>query len=71
MIAHRVPEGVAPLPLERYLRRAWPMLPGHAVRDALKKRDVRVNGARAGAGATVRAGDALALYIDDRYFDGA
>ncbi len=69
MIAHRVPEGVAPLPLERYLRRAWPMLPGHAVRDALKKRDVRVNGARAGAGATVRAGDALALYIDDRYFD--
>ena len=69
MIAHTVPEGVRPLPLEKYLRRAWPMLPGHVIRDALKKRDVRLNGAKADGAAPVAGGDALALYVDSRYFD--
>ena len=67
MIAHRVPEGIGEMPLERYLKRAWPMLPSHALRGLLKRRDVRVNGARSGADAVVRGGDALALYLDDRY----
>ena len=48
MTAHRVPEGVPPMPLERYLKRAWPLLPGGVLRRALKQRDVRVNGARSG-----------------------
>lgn len=67
MIEHVVPPGVADMPLERYLKRAWPMIPGHALRAALKKRDVRVNGVRAGAEAVVRGGNRLALYMDDRY----
>ena len=69
MMAHRVPDGLAPTPLEKYLRRAWPMTPGHVFRDALRKRDVRVNGARSGAADTVRGGDALTLYIDARWLE--
>ena len=67
MTLHRVPEGLAPMGLEKYLRRAWPMVPGRVFRDTLKKRDVRVNGVRAGLGDTVRGGDALTLYIEDRW----
>lgn len=69
MTAHRVPEGVPPTPLERYLRRAWPLLPGGVLRRALKQRDVRVNGARSGAGAAVQGGDELALYIDAKWLE--
>jgi len=64
---HSIPEAVPPMPLERYLRRAWPMLPGRILRDALKKRDVRVNGVKCDGAATVRGGDALAIYLDDRW----
>ena len=71
MIEHTIPEAVRPLPLEKYLRRAWPMAPGHVLRDALKKRDVRVNGAKAEGGAKVAGGDRLALYVDGRFFDMA
>ena len=67
MTEHRVPDGLPPTPLERYLRRAWPMLPGRVLREALKRRDVRVNGVRSGGEAAVRGGDALAIYIDDRW----
>ncbi|MBQ3269602.1 MAG: hypothetical protein IJH09_06755, partial [Clostridia bacterium] len=69
MTEHIVPEGLAPTPLERYLRRAWPLAPGRVLRDALKRRDVRVNGARSGAGTVVRGGDALTLYIDARWLE--
>ena len=69
MIAHIIPPCVPELPLERYLKRAWPMVPGHAMRSILKQRDVRVNGARAGAGATVRGGDALTIYADAAQFE--
>ena len=64
MTEYRVPDGLPPMQLEKYLRRAWPLLPGRILREALKQRDVRVNGARGGADATVRGGDALTLYID-------
>ena len=67
MTAHRVPEGVPPMPLERYLKRAWPLMPGRVLRDALKKRDVKLNGARVGAEAAVKGGDELALYIPDSW----
>ena len=69
MTGHTVPGGVPAMPLERYLRRAWPMLPGRVVREALKKKDVRVNGARCGAEAIVKGGDALSLYIDARWLE--
>lgn len=69
MMMHIVPDGVQATPLARYLSRAWPALPAHVIREALRNRDVRVNGARSGADALVRAGDQLRIYIDDRFFE--
>ena len=71
MIRHEVPALVRAEELSRYLRRAWPLLPGHALRDLLKKKDVRVNGARSGKGAQVRGGDVLEIYGDSRWFEPA
>lgn len=68
MVNHQVPDGVQAIALARYLSRAWPDLPGYVIRGALKNKDVRVNGIRSGADATVKAGDALILYIDERFF---
>lgn len=70
MIRHQVPESVGATPLERYLRRAWPMVPAHAVRELLKRRDVKVNGARCGQDAAVRGGDELLIYLPDKYLPG-
>lgn len=67
MRLHTVPAGVGPMPLEKYLRRAWPLMPGRVLRDTLKKRDVKLNGARVGADAAVKGGDELALYIPDSW----
>ena len=67
MTLHRVPANVWPMPLERYVRRAWPLLPGHVLRDALKKKDIRVNGVRCDGSATVNGGDELALYMEARW----
>ena len=69
MIEHRIPEIAGCMPLERYVRRAWPMLPSRVVRDLLKKRDVRVNGVKSGAAQQVRGGDLLAVYLEDKWFD--
>lgn len=69
MIRHEAPTGVRSEELSRYLRRAWPLLPGHVLRDLLKKRDVRINGARSGRGDAVRGGDILEIYGDARYFE--
>ena len=68
MIAHTIPPAVPPMPLDRYLRRAWPMVPGHVLRGLYKKKDLRVNGARAEATTPVRGGDALVLYADAAIF---
>ena len=69
MTTHTVPPGVPEMPLERYIRRAWPLLPGHMLQRAMKARDVRVNGVRAGARDDVRGGDALTLYIDSKWLE--
>ena len=69
MIAHTVPEGVPRTPLERYLKRAWPLVPGHVLRQLCKKRDVRVNGAKADGKAAVQGGDELTLYADAALFE--
>ena len=70
MTDHTVPLSVGAMPLPRYLARAWPMLPGWALRQAIKKRDVRVNGARWDGRALVRGGDALRLYLPEKYLTG-
>ena len=69
MKIHTVPEGVARTPLNKYLLRAWPMLPGWVVRDAMKNRSVRINGVKSGAEAFVAGGDELKIYILDQYFE--
>lgn len=67
MIEHRIPDQVRSMPLEKYLRRAWPLMPGHVVRDAIKKKDVRVNGVKCGANDCISGGDVLNLYIADKW----
>lgn len=70
MLEHLVPEGVGPMPAEKYIRRAWPMLPGRVVRALAGKRDIRRNGTRIGGTDPVVSGDALVLYLPDRYLPG-
>jgi len=71
MTRHSVPAGIRPDELSRYLKRAWPLLPGHVLRDLLKKKDVRINGTKAGKGDIVRGGDVLEIYAPDKYFSAA
>ena len=67
MIKHVIPGHVQPIALEKYLRRAWPMLPNHAVRDLMKKRDVKRDGQRLGAEDSVCGGDELVVYLPDKF----
>lgn len=67
MIEHQIPGQTYAMPLEKYLRRAWPMMPGYVLRDALKKKDVRINGTKCGANDVVSGGDILNLYIQDKW----
>ena len=67
VLEHTAETGIEPTPALKYLRRAWPAIPSFALREALKRKDLRINGRRSGAEATVRAGDALRLYIDEKY----
>lgn len=71
MIRHSVPDRIRNEELSVYLKRAWPMLPGHVLRDLLKKKDVRVNGVKSGKGTAVHGGDILEIYADTRYFETA
>lgn len=50
--------------LETYLAQALPLLPGHVIRDALKKRDVKMDGVRVGRDAAAAAGKKIQLYTD-------
>ena len=67
MIRHEVPAGVKSEELSRYLKRAWPLLPGFVLRDILKKKDVRIAGVKQGKGDLVRGGDVLEIYAPDKY----
>ena len=69
MIEHEIPLQVKPLPLDRYLRRAWPMMPGHVMRNALKNKDVRVNGVKCAPDRKVMGGDVLNIYVADKWFE--
>ena len=71
MIRHEVPAGVRGEELSRYLKRAWPLLPGHVLRDLLKKKDVRIGGVKAGKGEMVRGGDVLEIYAPAKHFEAA
>ena len=69
MIRHEVPASLREENLQRYLKRAWPLLPGHVLRELMKKKDVRVNGIKCGKDDSVRGGDLLEIYADSRHFE--
>lgn len=71
MIRHEVPANLRPEELSRYLKRAWPLLPGHVLRDMLKKKDVRIGGVKSGKGDMVRGGDVLEIYAPAKHFEAA
>lgn len=63
MIRHIVAPGVGTMPVERYIRRAWPMLPASAVKALFKRRDVKLCGARCAPDDLVHGGDDLMLFL--------
>ena len=68
MIRHEVPSSLKSEELSRYLKRAWPLLPGHVLRELLKKKDVRIGGVKSGKGDMVRGGDVLEIYAQEKHF---
>lgn len=70
VLEHIVTADVQETPVAAYLRRAYPAVPAFALREAVRKRDVRINGVRSGADARVRGGDSIKLYIDQKYVRG-
>ncbi|MBE5807237.1 MAG: RluA family pseudouridine synthase [Clostridiales bacterium] len=66
MLEHTIPSGAPEMPLDKYLRRAWPMLPSGALRALLKKRDVKRGGLRLGAKDRVAGGDVLSIWLSDQ-----
>ena len=68
MIRHTVPPKVRQEELSRYLKRAWPLLPGHVLRELLKKKDVRIGGVKSGKGDVIHGGDTLEIYAAEKYF---
>ena len=69
MIRHEVPASRREENLQRYIKRAWPLLPGHVLRELMKKRDVRVNGVKCGKDDAVHGGDLLEIFADSRHFE--
>ncbi len=58
-----VPRGQEPVKLSAFLARALPDAPAWALRECLKKRDVRRDGARLGAEDLVVGGDMLRVFL--------
>ena len=71
MIRHKIPSALREEEISRYLKRAWPLLPGHVLRDLMKKKDVRIGGVKCGKGAIVRGGDEIEIYAAAKYFEPA
>ncbi len=67
MIRSIVPENGGGMTVSKYIARAFPLLPGFAMRNALKKKDVRINGARVSTDETVWAGDEILVYTEKKY----
>lgn len=71
MRTHIAPPGADGMELGRYLRRAYPMCDAEMLRRALRRRDVKQDGARLGERDAVRAGSEIRVYIADEYLMGA
>ena len=57
-----VPSSFAPVRMARYLRRAFPLLPEYALRDALKNRDVLMGNVRVSGDTPLEPGAAIRVY---------
>ena len=71
MIEHVIPTAVPAMPLEKYMKRAWPMTPGRVFRDLFKKKDVRINGVKSDGKTPVQGEDVLLIYADAKWFEPA
>ena len=69
MIENIIPAVVPAMPLEKYMKRAWPLVPGRVFRDILKKKDVRVNGVKSDGKASVQGVDVLLIYAEAKWFE--
>ena len=58
----QAPAGLTPVKTALYLRRAFPLIPEHVLRDALNARDVKVDGVRASQDTPVSPGSVVRLY---------
>ena len=67
MITSVVPENAGGLTVTKYMLRAYPMLPAFAMRQALKKKEVKICGKRVSTDETVWAGDTVQVYLDKKY----
>lgn len=57
-----VPENIPEMTLQNYIARAFPLLPGAAVREAFNKRDVKMNGVRCAKDELVIGGAQIAIF---------
>ena len=60
----KVTEKAEGMRLQQYVAQAMPLLPAHAVRDAFDRRDVKIDGKRAGRDETVYAGNDVRLFTN-------
>ena len=56
--------------IDRFIREAFPHMPPGAMYKALRKKDIKVNGARVKDDHVVAPGDRVEVYIPDRILDG-
>ncbi len=63
----KVPSGVSRMSAAEYIARAWPLLGKQRVNRLADARQLKINGERAGGGASVSGGDELLFYLDGTY----
>ena len=57
-----VPENIPEMSIQSYMTHAFPLLNGHALREAFQKRDVKMNGARVSKDAIVESGASVCIF---------
>lgn len=67
MITDIVSPGAVGITLRRYIERSWPMIPGHEIDRLFSARDVKLDGTRAAHDQMLRGGEALCIYLPDRF----
>jgi len=67
VITSVVPENAGGMSVTKYMLRAYPMLPAFVMRQAVKKKEVKIAGKRVGTDETVCGGDTVQVYCDKKY----